>query len=251
MVVEPEQANFWSPSLPQFESRSPSSLSDTPASSSSRYMGSLGEQSALRNPVSLTIDATSLRPTMIWRNPLYPTWDLYETGQSPSEDNVKRGRSRPAPAVQVATHEGARRSRPAERGTLGWTLVINGASHCCCYYLVLRTACSDWPASQTSLLRKLLASRVGASHPLMLRTSDIPNAHLIKTDAWMLWSKRKCRGLILFLFGRVYVFICGYVVSMIFPGFQINECIYMYQSTDIQYSTSWVRMCQKQVSSSS
>ena len=93
LVVEPEQANLWSPSLPQFENCSPSSLSDTPASSSSRYHGSLGEQSALRNPVSLTTDATSLRPTMIWRNPLYPTWDPYETGQSPSEDNVKRRRS--------------------------------------------------------------------------------------------------------------------------------------------------------------
>ena len=90
LVVEPEQASLWSHSLPQFESCSLSSLSDTPASSSSRYMGSLGEQCALRNLMSLTTDATSFRPTMIWRNPLYPTWDPHETGQRPSEDNVKR-----------------------------------------------------------------------------------------------------------------------------------------------------------------
>ena len=104
-----------------------------------------------------------------------------------------------------------------------WTLVIDGASHRCCYYLVLRTACSDWSASQTSLLRKLLASRVGASHPLVLCTSDISNAHLR-----LMHGCSGARGNVkvsVFFFLDVCAFICGYVVSMIFPGFQINECI--------------------------
>ena len=84
----------------------------------------------------------------------------------------------------------------------------NGASHCCCYYLVLRTACSDWPASQTSLLRKLLASRVGASHPLVLCTIDISNAHLR-----LMYGCSGARGNVevsVFFFLDVCAFICGY-----------------------------------------
>ena len=42
-------------------------------------------------------------------------------------------------------------------------------------------------------------------------TSVVSNAHLIQTDAWMLWSKRRCRGLSIFLFGRVciHLWLCG------------------------------------------
>ena len=109
--------------------------------------------------------------------------------------------------------------------------MINGASHCCCYHLVLRIACSDWPASQTSLLRKLLASRVGASHPLVLRTSDISNAHLR-----LMYGCSGARGNVevsIFFFLDVCVFICGYVVSMIFPGFQIIECICLVEQSEL------------------
>lgn len=53
-------------------------------------------QPALRNAMVPALSAVStdadLRPTLIWRNPLYPTWDPYDAGTSPAGVNEKRKR---------------------------------------------------------------------------------------------------------------------------------------------------------------